>query len=110
MVRFQTKNPNLGKFWRVLQWKMLVHFMSIWSILRPLEIFNGRLVYFVVSWNIFPRFGMLYQEKSGNPGPEPSSSFRITRSSPSYLYLVWIDAPLRLEGVQKIVGSNLLRV
>jgi hypothetical protein len=23
MVYFQTKNPNLGKFWRVLQWKML---------------------------------------------------------------------------------------
>jgi hypothetical protein len=28
MVCFQTKNPNLGKFWRVLQWKMLVHFMN----------------------------------------------------------------------------------
>jgi hypothetical protein len=24
MVCFQTKNPNLGKFWRVLQWKILV--------------------------------------------------------------------------------------
>jgi hypothetical protein len=24
MVCFQTKNPNLGKFWRVLQWKMFV--------------------------------------------------------------------------------------
>jgi hypothetical protein len=24
MVRFQTKNTNLGKFWRVLRWKMLV--------------------------------------------------------------------------------------
>jgi hypothetical protein len=27
----------------------------------------GHLVYFVVSWYIFPRFGILYQEKSGNP-------------------------------------------
>jgi hypothetical protein len=35
MVCFQTKNPNLGKFWRVLQWKILVYFMTIWSILRP---------------------------------------------------------------------------
>jgi hypothetical protein len=25
MVCFQTKNPNLGKFWRVLQWKMWVY-------------------------------------------------------------------------------------
>jgi hypothetical protein len=67
MVCFQTKNPNLGKFWRVLQWKILVYFMTIWSILRPLEIFYGNLAYFVVIWYIFSRFGMLHQEKSGNP-------------------------------------------
>jgi hypothetical protein len=42
--------------------------MAFWSILRPLEIFYGRLVYFVVIWCISPRFGILYQEKSGNPG------------------------------------------
>jgi hypothetical protein len=29
MVCFQTKNPNLGKFWRALQWKILVYFMTI---------------------------------------------------------------------------------
>jgi hypothetical protein len=67
MVSFQTKNPNLGKFWWVLQWKMLVFFMTIWSILRPLDIFYGHSVYLVVIWYIFPRFGILYQEKSGNP-------------------------------------------
>jgi hypothetical protein len=42
--------------------------------LQPLEIFYGHLVYFVVIWYIFPRFGILYQEKSGNPGlrhPDP---------------------------------------
>jgi hypothetical protein len=32
MVSFQTKNPNLGKFWRVLYWKMLLYFMAIWNI------------------------------------------------------------------------------
>jgi hypothetical protein len=95
MVCFQTKNPTLGKFWRVLQWKILAYFMTIWSILRPLEIFyvhlvyfcghlvyfvviwyiswpfgifRGHLVYFVVIWYISPHFGILYQEKSGNPG------------------------------------------
>jgi hypothetical protein len=67
MVCFQTKNPNLGKFWSVLQWKMLVYLMSIWSILRPLELFYGHLVYFVIIWYIFSRFGMLCQEKCGNP-------------------------------------------
>jgi hypothetical protein len=67
MVCFQTKNPNLGKFWRVLLWNILVYFMTIWSILWPLEIFYGHLVYFVVIWYIFPRFGILDQEKSGNP-------------------------------------------
>jgi hypothetical protein len=29
MVRFHTKNTNLGKFWRLLQCKMLVYFMAI---------------------------------------------------------------------------------
>jgi hypothetical protein len=68
MVCFQTKNTNLGKFWRVLQWKMLLYFMAIWSILPQFGIFCGHLVYFMVSWYIFLSVGMLYQEKSGNPG------------------------------------------
>jgi hypothetical protein len=44
MVCFQTKNPNLGKFWRVLQWKILVYFMDTWSILQSSDIFYGHLV------------------------------------------------------------------
>jgi hypothetical protein len=68
MVCFQTKNQNLGKFWRVLLWKILVYFMTIWSMLRPLEIFYGRLVYFLIIWHSFPRFGILDERKSGNPG------------------------------------------
>jgi hypothetical protein len=45
---FRTMNPNLGKFWRVLQTKMFAYFMHIfWSILRPLGKFCGHLVYFV---------------------------------------------------------------
>jgi hypothetical protein len=39
----------------------LVYFTTIGNILC------GHLVYFVVIWYIFPRFGILYQEKSGNP-------------------------------------------
>jgi hypothetical protein len=60
MVYFQTKNPNSGKFCRFLRWKMSVYFMAIWSILRPFGIMYVYLVY-------FSRFGILYQEKSGNP-------------------------------------------
>jgi hypothetical protein len=66
MVYFQTKNPNLVKFWSVLQWKILVCFMTIWSILLLLEIIYGQLVYFVVIKYIFPRVGILYQVESGN--------------------------------------------
>jgi hypothetical protein len=65
MICFQI--PIFGKFWRILQWKNLVYFMTIWFILLLLEIFYGHLVYLVVIWYIFHRFGILYQEKSGNP-------------------------------------------
>jgi hypothetical protein len=49
MIYFQTKNPDLGKFWRALKWKM-EYFMAI-----------GKLV---TIWYIFPSFGILYQEKN----------------------------------------------
>jgi hypothetical protein len=57
MVCFQTINSNLGKFWRSLEWKMWLYFMTIRNILRPFGIFHGRLVkssHFVY----FSRFGM----------------------------------------------------
>jgi hypothetical protein len=44
MVYFQAKNPNLGKFWRALEWKMLVYCMNIWNILRPFVIIYGHLI------------------------------------------------------------------
>jgi hypothetical protein len=52
MVYFQTKNPNLGKVWRITQRKMLIYFMSIRYILRPFAKFYGHLVYFLVIWYI----------------------------------------------------------
>jgi hypothetical protein len=39
--------------WRALEWKMLVYFKAIWTILRPFDIFYVHLVYFVVNWYIF---------------------------------------------------------
>jgi hypothetical protein len=53
MLYFQTKNLNLGKFWRALESKMLVYFMVIWNILLPLVISSGHLVmlcHFVMLW------------------------------------------------------------
>jgi hypothetical protein len=38
-----------------------------WYILWPFGVFYEHWVYFVVNWYIFSRFGMLYQEISGNP-------------------------------------------
>jgi hypothetical protein len=57
MKYFNTKNAILGIFWRALEWKMLIYFMAIGR-------FNGHLVH-------FPHFGILYQEKYGNPGGKP---------------------------------------
>jgi hypothetical protein len=54
---FQTKNPILGKFWRVLQWKIYGHLI----FLLPFGIFLWPFGIF------FSRCGMLYQKKSGNP-------------------------------------------
>jgi hypothetical protein len=71
MVCFQTKNPNLCKFWRVLRWKMLLYFMNTWStyftvfyyILWTFGIVRGNLVYFFPFWYIVTQ----NTEKSGNP-------------------------------------------
>jgi hypothetical protein len=70
MVYFQTKNPNLGKFLRALDWKMLIYFMAIWNIFRTFGIFYvfyDHLVHFTFIWYIFSGYGFTHHEKSGNP-------------------------------------------
>jgi hypothetical protein len=75
----------LGKFGRF--YSNLIYFTAIWSILQPfglfyshliflqpLGMFYGHLVYIVVIWCICSRFGMLHQEKSGNPDFGASSA------------------------------------
>jgi hypothetical protein len=62
MVYFQTENPNLGKFWRVLQWKMLVYFMYIWYT------YFTFICDILWTFGILFRFGVLQKEKSGNTG------------------------------------------
>jgi hypothetical protein len=53
MVYFRTKNPDLGKFWRALEWDRLAYSMAVWNILQPLGIFYGHLV---ILW----QFGIFY--------------------------------------------------
>jgi hypothetical protein len=62
MVYFQTKSPNLGKFWRALEWEMLVYFMTIWNILWTFGMLHDHMVRFVfvgyiffLSWYHVPR-------------------------------------------------------
>jgi hypothetical protein len=47
--------------------------MTIWNTLRPFGIFYDHLVHFVLIWYIFSGFGIMYQEKSGNPICDPAS-------------------------------------
>jgi hypothetical protein len=48
---FSNQNPNLGKFWRVLQWKLLVY-------LCPFGILYSHFPYFMVIWYFFWLIGI----------------------------------------------------
>jgi hypothetical protein len=71
MVSFQTKNPKLGKFWRVLHrlenvnifYDRLEYFTVIRDILLTFGTFSVQLVH-------FSGFNIMYEEKSGNPDRE----------------------------------------
>jgi hypothetical protein len=52
---------------------MLKYVLSIWNILQTLGIFYDHLVDFMLIWYIFSGFGIMYREKTGNPGPAVSS-------------------------------------
>jgi hypothetical protein len=45
---FIPKIPIWINYWRALEWKVFVYFMTIRNILRPFGIVFGRLVLFVV--------------------------------------------------------------
>jgi hypothetical protein len=67
MVHFHTKNPNLGKFWRALAWKMSEYFGAIWNIVHTL----GTTIWTVVKYCgylvLFSRFGMFEPRKIWQP-------------------------------------------
>jgi hypothetical protein len=51
--------------------------------------------YFVVILYIFPRFGMLYQEKTGNPGAVQGLSSKL-----------WLPGTIFLQILQKILAQG----
>jgi hypothetical protein len=51
---FETQNPNLGKFCRVFQCKVLAYFMAVWSILQPFGIFVAILYILSPFGTFFP--------------------------------------------------------
>jgi hypothetical protein len=60
-----------GLFLHIPKIPILMHIMrpwdvKFWDVSRPFGIFLWQY------WYIFPRFGLLYQEKSGNPVPKPT--------------------------------------
>jgi hypothetical protein len=73
---------------------MLVYFMDSWSVLQPLGTLYGHLLYFVAVRYIFPRFGMLLQEKIWQPWSTLPGIF-VTCGAPE-LFLPFIQYSLRL--------------
>jgi hypothetical protein len=63
MVYFPTKNPNLGKFWRALEWKMLVYFMTICNIYSHLVLVMA-VWYSLWSLGIFFLFWYVWTKKN----------------------------------------------
>jgi hypothetical protein len=59
---FQTKNPNLGKFWRALQWKLMVCLHNVY-LLYFMDIWHTHIV--VVWW--FFQFGYVVPAKIWQP-------------------------------------------
>jgi hypothetical protein len=45
----------------------LVYFMAIWDLYRNFGKLNGHYAFLRPCWCTFSHFGLLYQEKSGNP-------------------------------------------
>jgi hypothetical protein len=92
MVSFQTKNPNLGKFWRTLDCKMLIYCIAIWNNLQTFGIFYDHLVNFLFIWYIFSDLGIMYQEKSGNPGYNASvvkNTLSVLERYEKYIFPQW---------------------
>jgi hypothetical protein len=103
MVCSQTENPNLGKFRIALDWKMLIYFMTTCNISRTFEIFYDHMVHFVFIWYIFSGFGIMYQEKSGNPG---QSTFVLATATLLRFYVCKFFANYCCSGFHRLLQGK----
>jgi hypothetical protein len=88
MVCFQTKNPNLGKFWWALEWKMLLYFMSIWNT-SFMDIWHnvwqfgmvyGHLVYFFPFWYVWTKKNLATLAANDRRKKEKNASSPLTQN------------------------------
>jgi hypothetical protein len=78
---FSNQNPNLGKFWRVLQWKMLKYFLAILVSFAAIRYILW--TFLLWSFSIFFQFWYVVPRKIWQP---------------------WLK--LSLAGTQKVVCPN----
>jgi hypothetical protein len=98
-IFFETKNPNLEKFWRALEWKRLVYSIDIWNILGPFGTYTlWTLGNLVAIWYISPRFETLCQEKSGSPVVQTCfTHFKRKYGLPMHKYCYMSQSPLKRD-------------
>jgi hypothetical protein len=73
---FLTKKKQFGLILEGLGMEDVGIFYGHLFYLLLFGIFCDLFVYFIVIWYIFPRFGTLYQDKSGNPVVDEHSTFK----------------------------------
>jgi hypothetical protein len=80
-VCFQTKIPNLGIFGSASDWKMLIYFMFICNIVQTVGDTQWIFSTFCVHLVHFSCFGIMYSDKSGNPGGVGGEEGKLNKRS-----------------------------
>jgi hypothetical protein len=111
MFFFKPKNPNLGKFWRALP-RLENVYIFLWPFgifLWRFGIFYVHLVHFVFIWYIFSGFGIMHQEKSGNPA-DATTFLRKFEPHLKLLLVCCRDAAIFWNTEQGRVGKDLQQI
>jgi hypothetical protein len=64
---FSNQKSQFGENFQGLRLKNVDIFKAIWNVLQIYGIFYDLLVNFVFLWYTFSCFGIMHEEKSGNP-------------------------------------------
>jgi hypothetical protein len=78
----------------------MLHYIAIWNILRPFWYILWPFGNLAVIWYSFPHFGILRQEKSGNPGQKnvDIAEKNLSRGSSVLLFRAY-SATVRLHSI-----------